>query len=371
MRQIRHFLGFLVACTFPGFGLLFAGGALFGVQPAVSKDAIIKAWLGQEKANPAFVATWRLKHTYVKGSLLNPALPQKMNLNNVTAPPEDYSFDSKCLLKVEGARSRYDYQWQTWNVTDSSFQVETRTEVYDGKTNTQFVGRNDKPSTSNISPEAYAIPLIKQQTRAIVLALRPSALPLSVLNFDKLRLAEQRPFLGDVECMLLDCEGTGWRYWVDPNKDYCIVRATLESKTAKIRQSFEIEWNKDQGYWLPRSWQHSVFGANNELKNYTKGFDVAFTLNQPIAATDFAVEYPPNTLIVNEKENSQHVIATDGTKRQVTRTEFAKTSWEELSAPQKHTTQPFLWGVVGIVILATCVLLIVYKKRLFRSKGEM
>ena len=341
----------------------------------MTKDAIIKAWLAREKANPSFSVTWRVNHTYLKGSLLSPTMPKKINPKNVIAPAEDYSFDVDCTLKVEGTKVRYDYQWEAWSTPDSAFRRSAKTDLFDGKTNTQFTDGKDKPSVSGVSQEAYAIPLNKQQTRAIVLALRPSALPLSILNLDKLKLAEQRPFLGDVECVVLDSQSTGWRYWIDPNRDYCIVCATLESKTGVLLQSFDIDWFKEQGYWLPRNWMHSVFGAKEVLQSHTKGFDVRYQLNQPVGFANFAFDYPPNTLIVDQKDQSKpashSVIASDGTKRAVTRNELVHNSWTELTAPENRTINPLVWVLGGIVVVVICALLVVYRKRLFHSTGEM
>ena len=108
------------------------------------------------------------------------------------------------------------------------------------------------------------------------------------------------------------------RYWVD------IARRGLILKHAEIvsgRTSAEmtITYKDDaQSGWVPASWEGRC------LKSPISASVLKFTLNKPIAADLFAIEYPPGTVVFDQDQRKQWRILADGTKEQVVSQKSAK-----------------------------------------------
>jgi RNA polymerase sigma factor (sigma-70 family) len=303
-------------------------------------DEIVKAWRAREQRVNSFSATWKVKHTYVKGSLLNPKLPERINPNGLLVPAEDYTFQGECALKSQGSKARYEYQWELWNTQLSKFNPSTQVDVFDGVTNTLFHLRKNGLSSASVRPEDYAMPFGMAENRAILLALRPFSLASTGLIFNHLAIGPKQTNVNGVDCMVVqDDRGAGFTLWIDPKKGFAIVRCVLEEQRWK-RWELNVDWDLgDAKEWLPQRWEFVDFDPDGSVRSRSVGFDVRYELNKALPDSTFEIDYPPFTLIIDGKTRKEYFVSSDKSKREITPQELinAKGDVQKLDAPLKKS----------------------------------
>ncbi len=368
---MRKFLPFLLlsllCCSFSA-----ATAPVGGAQAEVTVAEITNNWLAREREIKSFGVTWKFKQTHVKGSLIPKGAGKRANPNNLDIPPADYTFEGSCCLIGLKDKVRYDYQSELWHTDESQFKPWQMTQLFDGKTNTNLTWDGEK-NTASIRPEAYVLSLATPETRAIALALRPSALPGSILEPERLVLASVRPVVDGVQCYVLEDQGRNRSYWVDPAKRLSIVRYVEQTKNGATIQTLDIDWFDHNGIWLPKAWHLSKFNNDGSVLTDIMAGETSYQINESVEWSAFEPKYPPRTVIFDAKNRTANrvtisAITSDSSKRTLNPVEYGKVTYDELVTPQASTNRVFYW--VSGVVLVLVVFLALFRKRVFFSKGE-
>ncbi len=172
-------------------------------------------------------------------------------------------------------------------------------------------------------------------------------------------------------------------YWIDPSRDYSIVRYTAETED-KTRFQLECTHKLDsKGVWIPAKWVVTRLAPNgsilslatNELKDCR--FDVA------VSAEDFDIQFPAGTVVTDgttrpargRSLTSHYLVMPDGSKRVMTPEEHAATYEQLLATPSGQAVnlsakQPgFSWFMaVNSMLFVVLVGLFVYRWWLIRRR---
>jgi hypothetical protein len=145
--------------------------------------------------------------------------------------------------------------------------------------------------------------------RPLLLALRPLTPKLSFIELSDYTISPVRGAIGDTSCVILEPKSDSVgkpkkSYWVDPARDYVIVRAvnSMEGQGA-IQTDIFYKRNSVVG-WIPSGWSVvDVDGKGRLDQSFHTGVE-EFSLNQPIAATEFEVPKPDGALVHDVRNGS-------------------------------------------------------------------
>jgi hypothetical protein len=145
--------------------------------------------------------------------------------------------------------------------------------------------------------------------RPLMLALRPLTAQLASIDLATYRVADKRPTLNGVSCLLLEPikdkgpNRSKLSFWVDPARDYLVLREVRTLREQDFRTTDIVYEQNAARAWIPRRW--------NVVDMYpgTRNFDFAIQahtlkaiIGEPIAPTEFELgELPVGTLIYDSR----------------------------------------------------------------------
>ncbi len=137
--------------------------------------------------------------------------------------------------------------------------------------------------------------------RALGLALRPLTAQIGGIDLATYHVG-RRQTLDGVSCVVLEPkEGDGFTtsYWVDPARDYLIVRA-VDKRDGNELRTIDISYEQVAAHrWLPSRWEIVGKGSYNGLN---RGHRLKTTVGEPIAAEEFELgELPVGTMILDSR----------------------------------------------------------------------
>ena len=160
--------------------------------------------------------------------------------------------------------------------------------------------------------------------RPLVLALRPLTAALMGVDLARYRVADKRPTLHGVSCLLLEPikdEGPNrakMSFWVDPTRDYLVLREVRSFGGQDFRTT-DIDYEQNAARaWIPRRWDVVMLNPNDGKFHFAiHAHRLKAIIGEPIAPSEFELgELPAGTLV------------TDSRNRRVIKSEVGKESSE-------------------------------------------
>jgi hypothetical protein len=88
-------------------------------------------------------------------------------------------------------------------------------------------------------------------------------------------------------------DGPASTWWVDPSKDYAIVRHVYESRPGRISSQFDVTYQKDAEHgWVPRLWRFRRFDGNGESSSTVIARVTEYKINPALDENIFVVGFP-------------------------------------------------------------------------------
>ncbi|HYV39049.1 MAG TPA: hypothetical protein VE988_25410 [Gemmataceae bacterium] len=337
-------------------------------------EEIKRAWRTREEAVKSFSAAWKVTHTYAKGSLLTPDMSETINPQKLLAPTEDMTFDARFDFKVapkEQQKTRYQFHWQTFDPLTSKLNPLITIEVFDGKTNTILDNPESPQPISSVKPGGYSLSEKRLETRPLILAFRPSAMPLDDMNPNTLEIIDEKAAFGNARCVVLKSKGSKWAFWVDPLQGNSVVRCFSQSKDGTPRVIIDIDWIEKSGVWIPKAWHISQFWLDGGLRYYTTTQEVDIALNPDFGVDDFELKFGPRTLIIDGHETGKamkySIITDDGQKKDVKVSDLRNDGVYQSTS--KVTIYAIWTGIVALLAVAACGFM-AWRKGLLPFKGR-
>jgi hypothetical protein len=233
-----------------------------------------------------------------------PASVVKLARSNVLCLDGDqfaYSYDMEGLDAVNSVGSRADIP--------SHYKI-----VLTGSAYTTFSDRRSRASVPDIQTALVTISdSVKcdepkmPDVRPLFVSLRPLSRQLSFINLSEYAISPIRATVGSTTCIVLEpsdksaIHGTIKSFWVDPARDYIIVRMVNAFREGTIQTDIVYDKNAVLG-WIPKSWSFIHADAAGRLLKMGQSGVREFVVNEPIAATEFEIDQPLGAQLNDERE---------------------------------------------------------------------
>ena len=116
-------------------------------------------------------------------------------------------------------------------------------------------------------------------------------------------------------------------YWVDPQRDFAIVRMREFSQPGRCVADTTICYEADPRVkWIPKSWHGTYFlGKTGGVHKSCKYEVTSISINPQIEPSEFEYQFPPGTRVVDYRDSppTQYIVREKGEKRIITRAESA------------------------------------------------
>jgi hypothetical protein len=211
--------------------------------------------------------------------------------------------------------------------------------------------------------------------RPIELGIRP----------ENCRIEPQSQRIGTTDTVLMtDSGGLGRELWLDPARDFVVVRCNENFDVLGVRTVNELDISYTQSppnEWVPLGWT-TVFRDNyGNAEQYSRSIVTEASLNQAAAGRQFQADFPAATWVWDERTNVRYIVGGEGKTRSVTDDELRRgATYEELlrtksgragltSAAWRRLSS--VWGlwIAIAAVLATAISVWALRMKIGRSES--
>ncbi|HEV3298175.1 MAG TPA: hypothetical protein VG055_00945 [Planctomycetaceae bacterium] len=145
--------------------------------------------------------------------------------------------------------------------------------------------------------------------RPLMLALRPLTAQLASIDLATYRVADKRPTLNGVSCLLLEpikAKGPNRSkisFWVDPARDYLVLREVRTLREQDFRTTDIVYEQHAARAWIPKRWDVvDMYPGTRNFEFAIHAPTLKTIIGEPIAPTEFELgELPVGTLIYDSR----------------------------------------------------------------------
>jgi hypothetical protein len=190
----------------------------------------------------------------------------------------------------------------------------------------------------------------------------------------KLRLRKQAAMMQERECLLIEDNSSAdvnSIYWVDPSRDYCVVRHTCNGRDGKPFFKLDIDYRADKDVrWIPGSWGIEWFNPGQDVPVSTRVNVDSYKINSFIPEHSFEVKLAPGTLVSDMRTtpSQEYLVKANDEKRMIPRSELDAT-YEQLINTEPGFAHEFereastRWWTAAIIVLCAVAGLIAIWRR--------
>ncbi len=350
-------------------------------QPDTDLASIVRAWENREKRFRSVRLSWNESKFTARGGLYRVGDPAPGGIAKETIPSIDVRHEYKRAILFDGEKVRYSENEIVW--FDGSFPPRRSVGIWNGEISKKLMEK--RPDLvfhldGDVWAEAY--PLVRGVVMLpVVTHFRPRSLHALQVLKRYTPTKEVRSFDGS-RCMILRSMSgdTGVRrtLWLDLEHDY-LVRRWLGELNNTVLSDHVIYYRQDPTHGLlPIRWKLSTYWPDGNLQRSYDDTGVEYSINVPIEATEFTLEFPPGTLVTDHTRGTgpraeyTYLVLPDAGQRRVMREELrrgvtpeilAKTKPGEAGLPRKRVWTFWSFLFAGAVALALCGLLVWRKYR--------
>ena len=273
-------------------------------RPVPTKSEIIRAWQRRQDAIRSFDFTWTESQNHAKGWLPNPRYPQREWLA-IAGLWKDRNYSVTKTLTVDGRMMRYTFDLDRPAEADGVdvksprgdtlglgvHRHYTYVSLFDGQRGeTRLTSALGSPpgtivrNTANIDAQNL-------DTRPILLTFRPLDAQMGHLLIDRAITNLARTFYRGRSIFLLEerHDPSGWKtiLWIDPERDFTVVRFMLAEEQRKI-VDMDIDYRQDQRWgWIPSGWRLNEMLADGSMRLVSTATVSSYTINASIPPPQF------------------------------------------------------------------------------------
>jgi len=213
------------------------------------------------------------------------------------------------------------------------------------------------------------------QNALFSLATKPLTLTYRVLEprmggyqRSKFRMTPRRAEIGGAQCVVVAI-GTETapqysEFWVDPTKDYSVVRYR-KMASGKLRHQIDMEYREDPTGWIPKRWKMITVDNDGSLRSSLEDELTNLSLNASLPDSDFDIEIPEGTLLTDYRTGREwFMVGADGNERMISKDEASATYVQNMQETfPKHTRQlagrtttPVLTWILGGAVVFVILL---------------
>jgi hypothetical protein len=165
-------------------------------------------------------------------------------------------------------------------------------------------------------------------------------------------------------------------FWVDPARDFLLVRFTTE-RAGKLGHQVDIEYAMDDsnGY-IPNKWSIMVLNASGGLSFTEEAKLTTYEINPEIKSDLFDLDFPIGSWVTNNREEgkdgkpTEYIIRPNGEKRIILPQERGA-SYEELLGSASGMLRPLtkrniaVWVYIGLTAAFGVAISLAFKRKKF------
>jgi hypothetical protein len=329
--------------------IVLAAGIGRGQQAAPpSIGDIQKAWQARQDRIRSGRFTWKEHRTWPKGSIsamFGPAdFGRVPEAKGKIMPPSDKTVDFSYVLRMDNDKMRFEYEGREWSNVKQDFRPIKYLSVFNGTTmkdvNLAGLGDADWPQGAIRKGERFRdaglaalLPLILVY-RPLVPSLKPTDDLRAMTRLNRQKVLDGRPCVELVQRF----PTSSTHIWVDSTRDFVLARRLVIDQGKPVEQ-IDIHYRNDAALgWVPTSWK---------IVNHHHDGKLFCSINAELATTEFNLdaepglfdfEFPPGTLVSDEKKREHYVLRRDGTKRAIVGKELSS-PYEKLLDSDSDATQ--------------------------------
>lgn len=342
--------------------------------------SVVKAWKARQDHTRTVRFEW--DETRTLSAAMTPRRWTLEERKRVESLP-DIVHKRHLAICLDGEMVRYERHGQEWSADVADFVPGSYVGVFDGKT-PKSLSRFDRTGKLGCSALGYIYkdsrhPDYRDTTIwPILLAYRPFSPDLGRVDPARLSVSIDQGVVSGRACALITqplTQSTLRRtYWVDPGREYVILRLT-EEKDRRGIFACDISYQRDDASgWVPSGWTTVVTASNGKAALQFVAHVTRHEIDQPIADREFQIEFPAGTMVVDDVAKSTFIVRDGGDKRFVSpRERAAGIPIEQLSAskadedmqPQGHLR--LYLSLSALAVLSAAVLFAYVRRRTIRE----
>ena len=134
------------------------------------------------------------------------------------------------------------------------------------------------------------------------------------------------------------------RYWLDPGRDYAILRV-VETRGGKPAVQVDVRYSDDDdSRALPAAWHAMTLDENGDVSQFVQASRRGDWIKRPAQDETFAVQLPPDTWVVDRAEQRSYIARADGSRLELNGREYEPgTSFAQLVSQGGQRTWLAAW----------------------------
>jgi hypothetical protein len=270
---------------------------------APSMDAIVAAWTKRQEKAKSVKFTWHEEQVGSKGEKTEGTHTALIDggrfayvADNDPYPPDVASL----LIKSElGNAGNKESRRQPAPGTD----VSPARRAFDGTTTRTYRSINH-PELTGIGSTRRGFHIDEAQGPAlepVLLMFRPFDANLGRFKAADYVVSPMSGKIGDVSCVIIESSeavgGIRTFYWLDPARDYIVLRKQ-QTQNGRDHERMDISYRNDPAAgWIPDGCHESSISEVGRSCRSANSRITAFSVNQPIPAAEFLVDFPKGTKV--------------------------------------------------------------------------
>ncbi|HYT94680.1 MAG TPA: hypothetical protein VEL76_38545 [Gemmataceae bacterium] len=315
--------GFGASATCTLLGILAAVLALPPAlgQPKVALSPAAKAAQEREEAVKTLELKFKRTEVIAKGGVsardpppLRPKFP---------VPDQETTLAATNRLVLDGLKFRYEDNHPVFVFPEARLHKHAAITWYDGSVSRELMPNEIKKGMGQfgtIHGSGRANDLKGIELLPLLLTFRPVHPLLGNSRFSTLKPSGVTLPIEGVSCeeYVVTTSATKEQgYWLDPSKGY-VVRRIRREVGGHVGEQIDVRYGREeQGIPIPTSWVRRQYSPQGEVLTTTT-FEVSeVRINQPQAAEEFDMLFPPATKVYDQRNNKFYRVEADGTMREV------------------------------------------------------
>ena len=224
-----------------------------------------------------------------------------------TKIPKVFEYTLTTKISIDGVRMRYELEGE--RPIGSKLGRQDYVSAYNGEVSKSLTHPNadfnhpsghiyrmkrcEATSTFYAAPILWTYALLEQAVTSI--------------DLDKLTLSSREGVIGDRNCIILEQKseeytfGGDQAFWVDPSKDYAIVRHTIGTGDHVAAQlDCTYRFDPEDG-WVPSRWTTRRFRGDGTPRTTGKTEVVEYEINPKFKSDEFEITFPAGTVVSDER----------------------------------------------------------------------
>ena len=296
---------FIVVCICAGSDFLLAGSCFAEDRQTnqnknqPSMEDILKVWEAREEKIRSAHFEW-LEHHAVTPEVY---IDEEGKIPPIDA--EQLAFEFKASFSLENEKNRHTaVDKHAWSLDKHIFHLQDYTASFDGVVSKSLThDKTGQVKSGIIHPRDLHSATRLLSVKPVWWGYRGKTDQANSSRWD-LKVQSGQYEVRGKKCLLL--EGPLLKVWVDPNRNYVILRyANINGQTAQFESHLDIWYEEFEGVPVPIRWKFIHRSGASQLREVIDYRVTTYSLNKPLGKNHFSLDFPKGTLVTDISKKKQ------------------------------------------------------------------